>query len=87
MGKTGHLSTILTFGGAAWWRVSQREANSAIKLALEHEVNHFDVVPTYGEAEVRLGPWMERHHKEVFLACKTEKQKSSGLSLGLDFRG
>jgi aryl-alcohol dehydrogenase-like predicted oxidoreductase len=74
LGKTGQMSTLITFGSAALWKVSQAEADAAIELALEHGVNHFDVAPTYGQAELRLGPWMEKHHKEVFLACKTIKR-------------
>ncbi len=74
LGKTGHMSSVITFGSAAFWKVTQAEADAAIELALEHGVNHFDVAPSYGEAEARLGPWMERHHKEVFLACKTGKR-------------
>jgi len=71
LGKTEHMSSVITFGGAAFWKVSQTEADAAIELAIEHGINHFDVAPTYGQAEVRLGPWMEKHRKEVFLACKT----------------
>ena len=74
LGKTGHMSSILTFGSAALWQVSQEEADSAIELAIEHGINHFDVAPTYGQAEVRLGPWMAKHHKEIFLACKTTER-------------
>lgn len=77
LGKTGHQSTVITFGSAAFWKVSQDEADAAIELALEHGVNHFDVAPSYGQAEVRLGPWMEKHHNEVFLACKTGKRGKS----------
>jgi len=71
LGKTEHMSSLLTFGAAALWRVTQAEADAAIEMAVEHGVNHFDVAPTYGQAEMRLGPWMERHRKEIFLACKT----------------
>jgi len=74
LGKTGNMSSILTFGSAAFWQVSPAEAEAAIELATEHGVNHFDVSPTYGQAEVRLGPWMEKHHEEVFLACKTTER-------------
>lgn len=74
LGKTGQMSTILAFGGAALWKVSKAEVGAAIDLALEHGVNHFDVAPTYGEAELALGPWMEKHHKFVFLACKTKER-------------
>lgn len=68
------MSTVLTFGSAALWKVSQAEADAAIELAMEHGVNHFDVAPSYGQAEVRLGPWMEKHHNEIFLACKTRER-------------
>lgn len=77
LGKTEHMSSIIAFGGAALWQISQKDADAVIELATEHGVNHFDVSPTYGQAEMRLGPWMEKHHKEVFLACKTiERSKT-----------
>lgn len=66
------MSSIVTFGGAALWQVSQAEAEAGIEMAVSRGVNHFDVAPSYGEAELRLGPWMEKHHKEVFLGCKTQ---------------
>lgn len=78
LGKTEHMSSIITFGSAALWQVSQAEADAAIELAIEHGVNHFDVAPSYGEAEMRLGPWMQKHHKEVFLACKTTERGKTG---------
>jgi len=74
LGKTEHMSSILTFGAAALWQVSQAAADSAIELAVSREINHFDVAPMYGEAEFRLGPWMEKNHKKVFLACKTHQR-------------
>ncbi|MFC1984363.1 aldo/keto reductase [Chloroflexota bacterium] len=74
LGKTENMSSIITFGSAALWEVSQAEADAAIELAIEHGVNHFDVSPNYGEAEVRLGSWMQKHHKEIFLACKTTER-------------
>jgi len=74
LGKTEHMSSVLTFGSAALWQVTQAEADSAIELAIQHGINHFDVSPRYGQAEMRLGPWMEKHHKEIFLACKTTER-------------
>ncbi len=71
LGKTGHMSSLVTFGAAALSRVSQEEADAAVELAMSHGVNHIDVAPSYGEAELRLGPWLARHSKEVFLGCKT----------------
>lgn len=77
LGKTGQMSSIVTFGAAALWQVSQYEADSAIEMAVNRGVNHFDVAPTYGEAELRLGPWMEKYHKKVFLACKTQQRSKT----------
>jgi len=71
LGRTGHMSSVLTLGCAAFWRVPQSEVDRVMKLALEHGVNHIDVAPTYGEAELRLKKWMSEHRDEFFLACKT----------------
>jgi aryl-alcohol dehydrogenase-like predicted oxidoreductase len=77
LGKTEHMSSLLTFGGAALLKVTQAEANAAIEMAVGHGVNHFDVAPTYGQAEMHLAPWMEKHHKEIFLACKTQARSKA----------
>jgi len=78
LGKTEHMSSVLAFGGAAIGRGTQYEAESAIELALEHGINHFDIAPTYGESETLLGPWMKKHHKEIFLGCKTRERSKTG---------
>ncbi len=70
-GRTGHLSTRVIFGAAALSRVSQAEADRTMELVSEHGVNHIDVAASYGEAEVRLAPWLGQHRKDVFLATKT----------------
>ena len=48
-------------------------------MAVARGVNHFDVAPSYGDAELRLGPWMERNHKKIFLACKIRPGQSGRL--------
>ena len=78
LGKTGHLSTVLTVGGAALGRVTQAEADAAMNMAMEHGINHIDVAPSYGEAESRIGPWMPRHRKDFFLGCKTQARDKAG---------
>lgn len=77
LGKTEHMSSVVTFGSAALWSVTQGEADAAIELAIKYGVNIFDVSPMYGQAEVRLGPWMEKHHKDIFLACKTSERSKT----------
>jgi len=71
LGRTGQESTTVIFGGAAFHAASQEEADRAMEFVLEQGVNHVDVAPSYGDAELRLGPWMETHRQDFFLGCKT----------------
>lgn len=70
-GRTGHLSTVTLFGGAALPRASQADADRTLDLLLQYGVNHIDTAARYGDSELRIGPWMARHRKEFFLATKT----------------
>ena len=73
-GRTGHQSTRALFGAAAFARVTQDEADRALEVLLSYGINHIDVAASYGEAELRIGPWMREHRKDFFLATKTEKR-------------
>ena len=70
-GRTGHESTRLLFGAAAIGNVDQDEADQTMELIREHGINHIDTAASYGDAELRLGPWMESHRDEFFVATKT----------------
>ena len=70
-GRTGHLSTRILFGAAALSEVTQDEADATMELIRRHGINHIDTAASYGEAELRLGPWMAEHRDEYFLATKT----------------
>lgn len=70
-GRTGHMSTCTLFGGAALGSVTQAEADRTLDLLLEYGVNHIDTAASYGDAELRIGPWMANHRKDFFLATKT----------------
>jgi aryl-alcohol dehydrogenase-like predicted oxidoreductase len=70
-GRTGHLSTVTLFGGAALAQASQAEADRTLDLLLQYGVNHIDTAARYGDSELRIGPWMARHRKAFFLATKT----------------
>ena len=74
LGRTGHQSSVIIMGAAAFGRVTQDEADAAIDLALAHGVNHIDVAPSYGDAELRVGPWMPRIRKQIFLGSKTTRR-------------
>ncbi|MGE4467060.1 aldo/keto reductase [Sphaerochaeta sp.] len=73
-GKTGHTSSRVLFGAAAFWDVSQREADKTLGLLLDNGINHIDTARSYGDAELRIGPWMKEHRSSFFLASKTNKR-------------
>ena len=70
-GRTGHESTRIIFGAAALSSVSQEDTDRTVERLLEAGVNHIDTAASYGESELRLGPWMARIRDDVFLATKT----------------
>ncbi len=70
-GRTGHESTRTIFGAAALSRVSQEDADRILATVEQFGVNHIDTAASYGDAELRLAPWLSRHRAEVFLATKT----------------
>ncbi len=76
-GRTGHESTRVIFGGAALGSVSQDVADRALDVLLEHGVNHIDVAASYGDAELRVAPWLARYPDRFFLATKTGKRTAS----------
>jgi aryl-alcohol dehydrogenase-like predicted oxidoreductase len=71
LGRLGHMSSVLIYGGAALAEVSQDEADRSVAAALEAGINHFDTAADYGDSELRLGAWMPRIRDRIFLATKT----------------
>lgn len=77
-GRTGHMSSCTIFGAAALSRVTQEEADQTMELLLSYGINHIDVAASYGDAELRLGPWLATRRQEFFLATKTENRTAEG---------
>ena len=77
-GRTGHMSTRTIFGAAAFSGVTQAEADRTMELLLERGINHIDTAASYGDAEIRIGPWMEAHREDFFLATKTGERSYDG---------
>ncbi len=73
-GRTGHMSTRTIFGSAALWALSQSKADRTLGVLKYHGVNHIDTAASYGDAELRIGPWMAQQRDEFFLATKTDKR-------------
>jgi aryl-alcohol dehydrogenase-like predicted oxidoreductase len=77
-GNTGHVSTRTLFGAACLGKVDQATADRTLDLLLRHGVNHIDTAASYGESELRIGPWMAEHRDLFFLATKTGERTYEG---------
>ena len=66
----------MIFGGAALGRVSQDVADRTLDVLLEHGINHIDVAASYGDAELRVAPWLKRYPGKFFVATKTGKRRA-----------
>ena len=71
-GRTGHQSSRVIFGGAALSEVTQEEADRVLEVLLRYGVNHLDVAASYGDAELRVAPWLRSYPNEFFVATKTD---------------
>lgn len=83
LGKTGLNVSIITFGGIVVKDMPQADANRIVAETIDRGINYFDVAPSYGDAEVKLGPALEPFRKDVFLACKTGKRDRDGAAAEL----
>ena len=77
-GSTGHESTRTLFGAASLGSLTQAEADPTLELLLEHGINHIDTAASYGDAELRLAPWLAEHRGRFFLATKTGQRDRAG---------
>jgi aryl-alcohol dehydrogenase-like predicted oxidoreductase len=77
-GNTGHESTRTLFGAAALGSLTQAEADPTLELLLEHGINHIDTAASYGDAELRLAPWLAEHRDRFFVATKTGQRDRAG---------
>ena len=78
LGRTGHDSTVISFGTYAVGWLDQDEADRTIQLVLDHGVNHFDIAPTYGQAMERVAPWMPELRDRIFVGAKTAVRDRDG---------
>jgi aryl-alcohol dehydrogenase-like predicted oxidoreductase len=83
-GRTGHASSRVIFGAAALGSMRQERADELLGLLLEHGVNHIDTAASYGDSELRVGPWMRKHRSDFFLATKTGDRTGDGARASLE---
>ena len=75
-GRTNHQSSRVIFGAAALGSVRQDVADRALEVLLAHGINHIDVAASYGDAELRVKPWLRGRRDSFFLATKTGERKA-----------
>ncbi|HZA79727.1 MAG TPA: aldo/keto reductase [Acidimicrobiales bacterium] len=83
-GRTGHESSRVIFGAAALGSMRQAAADELLPVLLEAGVNHLDVAASYGDAELRLAPWLAAHPDEFFLATKTGDRTGDAARASLE---
>jgi len=71
-GRSGHMSTRTIFGAASLGSVTQEEADRTLEVLLQYGVNHIDVASSYGDAELRIAPWLDQHRAHFYLATKSD---------------
>jgi aryl-alcohol dehydrogenase-like predicted oxidoreductase len=84
LGRTGEKLSIVGFAGIVVMDNSPSFASNIVAEAVDRGVNYFDVAPTYGNAQERLGPALQPHRHKVFLACKEEDWTREGCAKLLD---
>lgn len=83
-GRTDHQSSRVIFGAAALWRMRQKQADELLPVLMAHGVNHLDVAAAYGDAELRLAPWLAAHRSEFFVATKTGDRTGDAARASLE---
>ncbi len=76
LGRTGLKVSIISFGGVMAKRMQQVELNETVSVAIDRGVNLFDVGPTYGDAQDKLGPAIKDYREQIILTCKTQPDKN-----------
>ena len=72
LGKTGEKLSIIGFGGIVVMNEDTGAASNIVAEAVDRGVNYFDVAPSYGNAQERLGAALAPYRNKCFLACKTD---------------
>ena len=82
-GRTGHASSRVIFGAAAFHSMSQPRADAVAELLVRHGVNHIDTAASYGDSELRLRPILARYPHAFFVASKTGERSRAGARDGI----
>ena len=84
LGKTGINVSAVVFGGIINMDETQQDSNENVAGAAAAGINYFDVAPTYGNSQERLGPALAPYRKNVYLACKTMARDAAGAKVKME---
>ena len=85
-GRAEDKLSIIGFGGITVKDVAPETAADYVAEAVDRGINYFDVAPTYGNAQERLGPALKPYRDRCFLACKTTERDAAGSAKELRSR-
>ena len=71
LGKTGYEISAVVYGGIVSMNDGQASSDRYVAWAVDRGVNYFDVAPSYGDAQEKLGNSLIPYRGNVYLACKT----------------
>lgn len=74
LGKTGMNVSKIIYGGIVSMKDGQEKSDEYVAYAIDNHVNYFDISPTYGDAQEKLGKSLLPYRKDIYLACKTNKR-------------
>ncbi|MFH0963441.1 MAG: aldo/keto reductase [Planctomycetota bacterium] len=78
LGRTGEKLSVVGLGGIVVMNETPEAGRRIVAQALARGINYFDVGPSYGNAEERLGPALEPYRDSIFLGCKTLERTRNG---------
>ena len=84
LGKTDLQVMPIGFGGILVMDAEPARAAGIVAEAVEFGINYFDIAPSYGNAEEKLGPALAPFRKDIYLACKTHMRDAKGARETLD---
>ncbi|WP_148410764.1 aldo/keto reductase [Murimonas intestini] len=84
LGNTGYEIAPVVYGGIVSMSDGQEASDQYVEYAINKGINYFDVAPSYGDAQEKLGNSLKPYRKDIYLACKTNKRLAAEGERELD---
>ena len=84
LGNTEFNVSAVSYGGIVSMEDGQEASNRYVSWAIDQGINYFDVAPTYGDAQEKLGASLKPYRKDVYLACKTAQRLHKDAKIELE---